>query len=66
MVVPEYTENGIAIRQHADDTIVCIQDNVDNATNLKLFLYVYEATSGLKINFNKNEAVMIGQNNGRS
>ena len=50
---------GVAILQYADDTIICIKDDVDMARNLKLLLYLYELMSGLKINFGKSEVIMI-------
>jgi hypothetical protein len=51
--------NGIAILQYADDTILLIQDVAHQAVNLKLLLYIFEAMSGLKINFEKSEVLMI-------
>jgi hypothetical protein len=51
--------HGIAILQYADDTIICLKHDPVKARNLKLLLYLYEMTAGLKINFNKNEIVMI-------
>jgi hypothetical protein len=50
-LVPHLIENGVAILQYADDTILLVQDNLDQVANLKLILYVFEAMSGLKINF---------------
>jgi hypothetical protein len=44
---------GIAMLQYADDTILLIQDNLEQARNLKLMLYIFEAMSSLKINFEK-------------
>jgi hypothetical protein len=58
--VPEYIENGVVILQYADDTILCIQDDKEQATNLKLLLYIYEM-SGLKINFSKSEVIMASE-----
>jgi len=51
--------NGVAILQYADDTIICLKDDVDMARNMKLLLYLYELMSGLKINFGKSEIIMI-------
>jgi hypothetical protein len=31
--VPEYIENGVAILQYADDTILCLQDDKEQAVN---------------------------------
>ena len=50
-LVPEYIEDGVTILQYADDTILCLKDDREQASNLKLLLYLYEAMSGLKINF---------------
>jgi hypothetical protein len=44
--------------QYADDTILLIQEDLQ-AINLKLLLYIFESMSGLKINFEKSEAVLI-------
>ncbi|KAK1612124.1 hypothetical protein QYE76_035797 [Lolium multiflorum] len=52
-------QNGIAILQYADDTILLLQDDAQQAVNLKLLLYIFESMSGLKINFEKSEVMMI-------
>jgi hypothetical protein len=58
--VPEYFENGVAVLQYAIDTILCIQDDKEQASHLKLLLYLYEAMSRLKIIFfKKSEAIMV-------
>jgi hypothetical protein len=51
--------NGIAILQYADDTILCMEDSAETAQNMKILLYIYEKMSGLKINFNKSEVIMV-------
>lgn len=51
--------NGVAILQYADDTILCLENNLEKARNVKLLLYMYELISGLKINFLKSEVVLI-------
>jgi len=65
-LIPEYIEGGVALLQYADDTILCIQDDLEVAQNLKLLLYLYENMSGLKINFNKSEVIMISQDSDQS
>jgi hypothetical protein len=50
---------GVAVLQYADDTILLIQDDAQQAVNLKLLLYIFESMSGLKINFEKSEMMMI-------
>ncbi|KAK1570145.1 hypothetical protein QYE76_027234 [Lolium multiflorum] len=52
-------EKGISLLQYADDTILLIQDDAEQAVNLKLILYIFETMSGLKINFEKSEVMMI-------
>jgi hypothetical protein len=44
---------GIAIMQHADDTILYLKHDLNKARNVKLLLYLFEQMSGLKINFEK-------------
>jgi hypothetical protein len=52
-------EHGVAILQYAYDTILLIQDDVEGANNLKLLMYIFEIMSGLKINFEKIETMLI-------
>jgi hypothetical protein len=54
---------GLSILQYADDTIVCFKDDWEMARNTKILLYLYEMMSGLKINFDKTEVVMIRGDN---
>jgi len=56
-LVPQYVDGGIAILQYADDTILCLQEDEENARNMKFLLYMYEQMSGLKINFEKSEVL---------
>jgi hypothetical protein len=65
-LVPKYFENGVVVLQYADDTILCIQDDKELASHLKLLLYFYEAMSGLKINFSKSEVIMVSQDSLKS
>ena len=46
-------QHGVAILQYANDTIICLKENLENARNMKILLYLYELMSGLKINFSK-------------
>jgi hypothetical protein len=52
-------DGGCSILQYADDTVLFIQDDVNSAINLKLLLYTFESMSGLKINFEKSEVLLI-------
>ena len=46
-------QNGVAVLQFADDTIICLKDDFEIARNMKLLLYLYEQMSGLKVKFSK-------------
>jgi hypothetical protein len=51
------------VLQYADDTIICLKDDLDKARNQKLLLSVFEQMSDLKINFDKSEVLTIGGDN---
>jgi hypothetical protein len=52
----------VVILQYADDTIICLEHNFEKARNMKLLLYtMFEKMSGLKINFNKSEILLLGE-----
>lgn len=54
---------GLAILQYADDTIICLKDDLVGARNVKLLLYMYELMAALNINFTKSEVLMINGDN---
>lgn len=58
-VIEHIIPHGVAILQYADDTIICLKQEMEGAVNLKLLLYMYEMMARLKINFNKSEVIMI-------
>lgn len=60
-LVPEYIPKGVAVLQYADDTILCLKDDKEVARNTKMLLYHFENMSGLKINFNKSELIMVSE-----
>lgn len=62
-LVDDLIQNGVAILQYADDTIMCLKHCLNSARNLKILLYIYEQMSGLKINFGKSEIVSINGDN---
>jgi hypothetical protein len=51
--------NGVSLLQYADDTIICLENGITKARNLKMLLYIYEMMAGLKINFMKSEIFVI-------
>ena len=54
-VIPHLVDDGLSILQYADDTIVFLDHDFEQAKNMKAILYVFEQLSGLKINFHKSE-----------
>lgn len=60
-LVPNLVEGGLAILQYVDDTIFLLQDNLENARNLKFILCLFGQISGLKINFHKSVIFCLGE-----
>jgi hypothetical protein len=60
-LVPHLIDGEISILQYVDDTIIFMEDNLEQATNMKLLLCAFEKLSGLKINFHKSELFCYGQ-----
>ena len=60
-VIPHLVEDGLSILQYADDTIIFMDHDLDQAKNMKLLLTVFEQLSGLKINFHKSEIFCYGK-----
>jgi hypothetical protein len=46
-------DNRVAILQYANDTVLCIKHDPEEALNLKMLFYMFEMMSMLKINFLK-------------
>ena len=59
-MVPHLVDGGLSILQYADDTVVFLDHNLDQARNVKLLLTAFEQMSGLKINFHKSELFCYG------
>ena len=59
-VIPNLLDDGLSILQYADDTIIFIDHDFEQAKNLKLLLCAFEQLSGLKINFHKSEIFCYG------
>jgi hypothetical protein len=60
-VVSHLVDDGLSILQYADDTIIFLEHDLQQAKNLKLILSIFEKLSGLKINFHKSELFCFGQ-----
>jgi hypothetical protein len=59
-VLPHLVDDDLSILQYADDTIIFIDHDPEQAKNLKLLLCAFEQLSGLKINFHKSEIFCYG------
>jgi len=59
-LVPHLVDGGISILQYADDTIIFMEHNFEQAKNMKLLLTMFEQLFGLKINFHKSELFYFG------
>ncbi|WVZ94779.1 LOW QUALITY PROTEIN: hypothetical protein U9M48_040637 [Paspalum notatum var. saurae] len=59
--ISHMVEGGLSVLQYADDTIIFLEHDLDEAANLKLVLNVFEQLSGPKINFHKSEVFLSGE-----
>ncbi|WVZ81652.1 hypothetical protein U9M48_029031 [Paspalum notatum var. saurae] len=59
-LVPEQVEGGLTHLQYADDTVLFLEDSVDEIRNIKFILFCYEEMSGMKINYKKSEIFTVG------
>ena len=51
---------GVTHPQYADDTMIMVEGSALDIVNLKFLLLYFEAMSGLKINFEKSEVIVLG------
>jgi hypothetical protein len=59
-IIPHLVDDGLSILQYADDSIIFLDHDLEQAKNMKLLLTVFEQLSGLKINFHKSEIFCYG------
>jgi hypothetical protein len=59
-LVPNLVDDGLSILQYADDTILFMENNLEEVKNMKLLLCAFEQLSGLKTNFHKSEMFYYG------
>ena len=60
-VVPHLIDGGLSILQYADDTVLFLEDDAEQAMNMKIVLCTFEKLSGLKISFHKSELFCLGE-----
>jgi hypothetical protein len=54
-VISNIINDGLSIQQYADDKILFMDQNFEQAWNMKLLLAAFEQLFGLKINYHKSE-----------
>ena len=59
-LVPHLIEGGITHLQYADDTVLFLELDDSSIATAKFLLYCFEAMSGLKINYQKSEVLVLG------
>jgi hypothetical protein len=59
-VVSHLIPGGVSHLQYTDDTLIMIEPSDEGIANLKLLLLCFENMSGLKINFDKSEVLVMG------
>jgi hypothetical protein len=60
-LVPHLVDGGLSILQYADDTILFMEHDLEQAANVKLLLCAFEQLLGVKINFHKCEMLCYGE-----
>jgi len=58
-LMPEAFPGGIISLQYADDTQLFLENDLDKASNFKWLLACFEKLSDMKINFEKNNVLML-------
>ena len=56
-------EDGLLILQYADDLMLFLEHDIEQAMNIKLLLCTFEQLLGLKIHFRKSEIFCLGWQN---
>jgi hypothetical protein len=60
-LIPHLVDGRVSILQYADDTILFLEHDIDNAINTKLILSMFEKLSCFKISFHKSEIFCFGK-----
>lgn len=59
-VDPHLIPGGVSHQQYTNDNVLLFQPDIHNIATVKTLLVYFEAMSGMKINFAKSEAFIIG------
>jgi hypothetical protein len=60
-LIPHLVDDGLSILQYADDTIIFMEHDLEQAKHMKILLCAFEQLSGLKINSHKSEMFCYGE-----
>ena len=60
-MVLHLVDDELLVLQYADDMIIFMENNLDQAVNMKLLLCAFEQLSELKINFHRSELFCFGE-----
>jgi hypothetical protein len=61
VLIPHLVDDGLSILQYADDTIIFMEHDLEEAKNMKIILCAFEQLLGLKINIHKSELLCYGE-----
>jgi hypothetical protein len=59
-LLPQVEPGGTINLQYADDMLLFLENDLDKAENLKWLLVCYEQLSGMKINYDKSDLLVVG------
>ena len=59
-LLPEVQEGGIVSLQYADDTLLFLKNDINQAKHFKYLLACFEQLSGLVINYDKCDLLTLG------
>jgi hypothetical protein len=65
-LLPQTEPGGILSLQYADDTLLFLENSLEKAVNLKWLLVCFENLSGMKINYDKSDLLVLGMDDERA
>ena len=65
-LLPQTEPGGILSLQYADDTLLFLENNLEKTANLKWLLVCFEQLSGMKINYDKSDLLVLGMDDERA
>ena len=59
-LLPRTLEGGVLSLQHANDTLLFLENDLEKVNNLKWLLICYKKMTSMKIKYDKNDLLTIG------